>query len=68
MAENDVEKNGADIAAVKRLLIIDLVRKGMKQGQIAKAIGVSEATLSSMFPKGLLKEIRKSRKDGEDEA
>lgn len=57
------DKAFSDIEAVKRLLILDLVLKGLKQRQIALALGVSEATLSMMFPKGLLREIREGRTD-----
>lgn len=61
MAKSDDSRAPNDLDAVKRLLILDLVLKGVKQRQIALALGVSEATLSTMFPKGLLKEVREGR-------
>lgn len=48
-----------EMRAVKRLLILQLLRQGVKQGQIAAMLGVSEATMSRMLPKGLSKNMAK---------
>ena len=47
-----------EMEALKRLMIVDLTAKGVRQKHIAIALGVSEATLSTMFPKGMLREVR----------
>lgn len=48
-----------DIRAVKMLLIFQALALGCHQKHIAAALGVSDATLSRMFPKGFAKEIAK---------
>ena len=35
---------------MKRLMILALLRDGVPQGDIAKALGVSQPTISRMFP------------------
>lgn len=48
----------SELETVKKLMILDLVMKGVEQGDIADVIGVSPATVSTMFPKGVLKKYR----------
>ena len=45
----------SEVRAVKMLLILQLLRAGAKQSQIATMLGVSEATMSRMLPKGAAK-------------
>lgn len=66
MSDQNGAHDDSEITAVKKLLIVSLILKGLKQGQVARVIGVSDGTLSSMFPKGLLKEIRTERKNAGD--
>jgi predicted XRE-type DNA-binding protein len=40
-----------------RLMVLNLIRQGVRQKDLAATIGVSEASLSKMFPKGLLKRV-----------
>ena len=47
------------LTQIRSLLILDLVKKGVKQGQIASALDMDAAKISRMFPKGLLKDIVK---------
>jgi hypothetical protein len=47
-------------------MILDLTAKGVKQKHIASALGVSEATLSAMFPKGVLREVRGGKRGLDD--
>jgi hypothetical protein len=58
-----MENNGNSLAdelrAVKMLLILEALALGCQQKHIAATLGVSEATLSRMFPKGFGKEIGK---------
>lgn len=54
------EKSGElleEVRAVKMLLILQAMASGCQQKQVAAALGVSEATLSRMLPKGLGKEL-----------
>lgn len=53
----------SDTEAFKRLMILDLTARGVKQKHIAIALGVSEGTLSTMFPKGMLREVRGGRNE-----
>jgi predicted transcriptional regulator len=49
-----------DLDAIKRLLIMALLRQGVKQDEVAAALGVSQGTISKMFPGG--SKIRRSGK------
>lgn len=49
-----------ELRALKMLMILQLLRQGVKQGQIAAMLGVSEPTMSRMLPKGIAKSIAKS--------
>jgi DNA-binding transcriptional regulator LsrR (DeoR family) len=48
----DSEELLSEMRAVKMLMILQLLRQGVKQSQIAAMLGVSEATMSRMLPKG----------------
>ena len=48
-----------ELRAVKRMLILNALVQGCQQKHVAAALGVSDATLSRMFPKGFAKEIAK---------
>jgi DNA-binding transcriptional regulator LsrR (DeoR family) len=50
MAEIDQARELRDI---KMLLVLQLLSAGVRQRQIASALGISEATMSRMLPKGL---------------
>lgn len=39
-----------DLDAVKRLLILLLIKMGTAQGEIAMALGVDQSSVSRMFP------------------
>lgn len=59
-----------ELRAVKMMLILNALAQGCQQKHVAAALGVSDATLSRMFPKGFAKEIAKvvERKVGAAEA
>lgn len=46
-----------ELAAIKKLLMLQLLATGYKQKHLAATLGVSEATLSRMLPKGIQKEL-----------
>lgn len=48
-----------ELRALKMLMILQLLRQGVKQGQIAAMLGISEATMSRMLPKGIAKSVAK---------
>lgn len=49
-----------ELRALKMLMILQLLRQGVKQGQIAAVLGVSEATMSRLLPTGITKAISKA--------
>jgi hypothetical protein len=49
----------SELRSVKMLLILQALAIGCQQKHVAAALGVSEPTLSRMFPKGFAKEISK---------
>ena len=58
--ENDELKSLiGEMQSIKNLLILQALAIGCQQKHIAAALGVSDATLSRMFPKGFAKEIAK---------
>ena len=52
----------AELTAIKRLLILDLLRSGLKQRQIAAALGVHESVLSRELPKGIGRALKNGDK------
>lgn len=46
-----------ELRSVKMMLILQLLRSGVKQSQIAAMLGISEATMSRMLPKGIAKSV-----------
>ena len=58
----------SEMRALKMLMILQLLRQKVKQSQIAAMLGVSEATMSRMLPKGISKSMAKgSAGPGSDE-
>lgn len=49
----------SEMHALKMLMILQLLRQGVKQSQIAAMLGVSEPTMSRMLPKGIAKSLSK---------
>lgn len=59
MASGEPSELLNEIKDVKMLLILQALASGCQQKHIAAALGVSDATLSRMLPKGLGKELAK---------
>lgn len=53
MTDQDAKALVKEMRDVKMLLILQMLNGGVRQRQIATALGVSEATMSRMLPKGL---------------
>jgi predicted XRE-type DNA-binding protein len=43
----------AELVAIKKLLVLGLIRSGTSQRQIAKALGVNQSQISRLFPGGI---------------
>ena len=57
-----MEKDAPNFEVMQKLMIVDLIMKGVSQGDIAEILGVSDAKISTMFPKGILKKYRSKQK------
>jgi predicted transcriptional regulator len=60
VSDKDIKALIDEIAAVKKLLILQLLGNGFRQKEIAQMLGVSEATMSRMLPKGISAAASKS--------
>jgi DNA-binding transcriptional regulator LsrR (DeoR family) len=56
---------GKELRDLKMLMILQLLNAGVRQKQIAAALGVSEATISRLLPKGI--QTSKPKKGSGDE-
>lgn len=54
MEKADLKSVVSELGALKKLMILQLLDKGYSQSQIALTLGVSQPTISGMFPKGVL--------------
>ncbi|MFD9899872.1 Trp family transcriptional regulator [Mesorhizobium sp. NPDC059025] len=50
-----------ELEALKKLMVLNMLEKGYSQSQIALTLGVGQATISRMFPNGVLKNRNRSR-------
>lgn len=65
MTDQDAKALIKEMRDVKMLLILQMLNAGVRQRQIATALGVSEATMSRMLPKGLTSKSGKAAAGGE---
>lgn len=59
MIDGDSKALIEEMQAIKKLLMLQLLAMGYKQKHLAAALGVSQATLSRMLPKGFSKDLPK---------
>jgi hypothetical protein len=52
-----------ELAAIKQLLIVSLIRDGVKQRHIAGALGVHESQISRSLPKGFAAAVKNGGDD-----
>lgn len=52
-------KIAKDVEFLKKVAILDLVSRGFSQDDIASLLGVGQSTVSTMFPKDILKKAKK---------
>lgn len=57
----EVDPIQQELSEIKRLIVLQLLWEGMPQKAIAQALGVSEATMSRMFPKGMSNSLKSAR-------
>ncbi|WFL76828.1 hypothetical protein P7228_12595 [Altererythrobacter arenosus] len=58
MADKVLETIAADVDFIKKAMIIDLVSRGFSQEDVGSLLGVSQKTVSVMFPKGILNKAK----------
>jgi DNA-binding transcriptional regulator LsrR (DeoR family) len=58
---------GKELRDLKMLMILQLLNAGVRQKQIAAALGVSEATISRLLPKGLSVGPREKRAKADEQ-
>lgn len=56
MAQLPDESLLVELGAIKKLLVLQALASGYKQKHIAATLGISDATLSRMLPKGVHRE------------
>jgi DNA-directed RNA polymerase specialized sigma subunit len=59
----NVDPVAAELTAIKQLLIVSLLRDGVKQKHIAAALGVHESQISRSLPKGFAAAVKDDRED-----
>jgi len=52
-ATGDLDGILAELTAIKRLVVIALLKQGLSQKAIAAALNVNQSSISRMFPQGL---------------
>jgi len=62
MVDDQLEKIFKELEMLRKLAILNLSDKGYSQSDIANVLGLSQPTISRMFPKGIPK-----KKDKPDE-
>jgi predicted transcriptional regulator len=60
MTEDQAEQMLKELEMIRKLKILDLFDKGYSQAQLALVLGVSQPTISRMFPKGIGKKQDKA--------
>jgi hypothetical protein len=54
MEKADADRIFSDLEALKKLKLLELLDRGYSQSQLALTLGVGQASISRMFPKGAL--------------
>jgi len=66
MTDQDAKALIKEMRDLKMLIILQMLNAGVRQRQLATALGVSEATMSRMLPKGLVGKTGKAAGGGEE--
>ena len=62
MNEEMIQGAAKDLDFIKKALTIDLVSRGFSQDDVGNLLGVSQKTVSVMFPKGILAKAKSLKK------
>ena len=54
----------SEVIAIKRLMVLALLRTGASQTEVGAALGVGQSHVSGMFPNAVMKSLRAAAKDG----
>jgi DNA-binding transcriptional regulator LsrR (DeoR family) len=57
MTEQNPDSLLQEMRDLKMLMILQLLKAGVKQVQIARMLNISEATMSRLLPKGIAREM-----------
>ncbi len=52
-----IDADATRLSAMEKLLVLSLIRQGLKQDHVAAALGMHRTSLSRCFPKGVLVEV-----------
>ena len=63
MTNDQAERIMKELEMLRKLRILELIEKGYSQAQLAQALGVSQPTISRMFPKRKGVESKKDKVD-----
>lgn len=61
----DIDPTLKELIAIKKLLVLALLRSGLTQSQVAGALDIDRSAISRMFPKGALTSIAAKEKANE---
>lgn len=63
------EADAAKLSSIEKLLVLSLIRHGLKQDHVAAAVGMHRTSLSRAFPKGTLTEVARlaGKRQGSDD-
>lgn len=53
----------SDLDFIKKAMVIDLVSRGFSQDEVGSLLGVSQKTVSVMFPAGILSKAKSLKRD-----
>lgn len=62
MENKKIDQIVDDVEFIKKAMIIDLVSRGFSQEDVGSLLGVSQKTVSVMFPKGILTKAKALKK------
>lgn len=59
MVANEADPVLRELVAIKKLLVLDLLSRGLTQAQVAAAFGLDRTGVGRMFPPGALASLTK---------
>ena len=62
MDDQALDRISKDVEFLKKVMVIDLVSRGLSQDEVGSLMGVKQSTISEMFPKSILKKAKQLNK------